>query len=86
MGITRPRPDGRVKKRGIIRPWGINDASNTKAFYLHDMPINQDAPEWNNYRLSMSRMKSIQDVSTPGEPLVIFQPMAWTTAIIGECS
>ena len=28
------------------------------------MPRNQDAPEWNNYRLSMSRMKSIQDVST----------------------
>jgi len=41
-----------------------NDAFNTKAFYLHDMPINQDAPEWNNYRLSMSRMKSVQDVST----------------------
>ena len=35
-----------------------------KAFYLHDMPINQDAPEWNNYRLSMSRMKSIRNVST----------------------
>jgi len=35
-----------------------------KAFYLHDMPVNQDAPEWNNYRLSMSRMTSIQDVST----------------------
>ena len=35
-----------------------------KAFYLHDMPINQDAPEWNNYRLSLSRMKSIRNVST----------------------
>ena len=35
-----------------------------KAFYLHDMPRNQDVPEWNNYRLSKSRMKSIQDVST----------------------
>ena len=41
-----------------------NDAFNTKALYLHDMPVNQDAPEWNNYRLSMFRMKSIQDVST----------------------
>ena len=41
-----------------------NDAFKLKPFYLHDMPINQDAPEWNNYRLSMSRMKSIQDVST----------------------
>ena len=28
------------------------------------MPRNQDVPEWNNYRLPMSRMKSIQDVST----------------------
>ena len=28
------------------------------------MPINQDAPEWNSYRLSMSRIKSIRDVST----------------------
>ena len=35
-----------------------------QAFYLHDMPRNQDVPEWNNYRLSKSRMKSIQDVST----------------------
>ena len=35
-----------------------------KAFYLHDMPINQDAPEWNLYRLSMSRMKSIRRIST----------------------
>ena len=35
-----------------------------KAFYLHDMPINQDAPEWNSYRLSMFRMKSIRDAST----------------------
>ena len=35
-----------------------------KAFYLHDMSINLDAPEWNSYRLSKSRMKSIQDVST----------------------
>ena len=26
--------------------------------------MNQDAPEWNNYRLPKSRMKSIQDVST----------------------
>ena len=41
-----------------------NDAFKSKAFYLHDMPNNQDAPEWNNYRLSVSRMKSIQDVST----------------------
>ena len=41
-----------------------NDAFKSKAFFLHDMPVNQDAPEWNNYRLSMSRMKSIQDVST----------------------
>ena len=73
------------KKRVLLDSRGINDAFNTKAFYLHDMPINQDAPEWNNYRLSMSCMKSIQDVSTPGEPLVIFRPMAWTTAIIREC-
>jgi len=28
------------------------------------MPINQDTPEWINYRLSMSRMKSIRNVST----------------------
>jgi len=36
----------------------------SKAFYLYDMPRNQDVPEWNNYRLSKSRIKSIQDVST----------------------
>jgi len=41
-----------------------NDDFQSKAFYLHDMPRNQDVPEWNNYRLSMSRIKSIQDVST----------------------
>ena len=41
-----------------------NYAFKSKMFYLHDKPINQDAPEWNNYRLSMSRMKSIRDVST----------------------
>ena len=39
-------------------------AFTSKAFYLHDMPINQDAPEWNNYRLSMSRMMFIQSTST----------------------
>jgi len=41
-----------------------NDDFQGKAFYLHDMPRNQNVPEWNNYRLSMSRMESIQDVST----------------------
>ena len=41
-----------------------NNAFKRKPFYLFDMPINQDAPEWNNYRLSMSRMKSIRNVST----------------------
>ena len=41
-----------------------NDAFKSKAFYLHDLPINQDVPEWNSYRLSMSRMKSIQTVAT----------------------
>ena len=41
-----------------------NDAFKSKAFYLLDVPINQDSPEWNNYRLSTSLMKSIQDVST----------------------
>ena len=35
-----------------------------KAFSLHDMPVNQDAPGWNRYRLSMSRMKSVRNVST----------------------
>ena len=41
-----------------------NDDFKHKAFYLHDMPRNQDVPEWNNFRLSMLRIKSIQDVST----------------------
>jgi len=41
-----------------------NGDFRNKAFYLYDMPRNQDVPEWNNYRLPMSRMKSIQDVST----------------------
>ena len=41
-----------------------NDVFKSKAVYLHDLPITQDVPEWNNYRLSMSLMKSIQDVST----------------------
>ena len=41
-----------------------NEAFKMKPFYLYDMPRNQNFPEWNNYRLSMSRMKSIQDVST----------------------
>ena len=41
-----------------------NDAFKSKAFFHYDMAINQDAPEWNSYRLSMSRMKSLQDVST----------------------
>lgn len=42
-----------------------NKVTFRKSFYLHDLPVNQDAPEWNSYRLSMSRMKSIQNVSTP---------------------
>ena len=41
-----------------------NDEFKYKPFFLHDMPINQEMPEWDSYRLSMSRMKSIQDVST----------------------
>ena len=41
-----------------------NGAFQSKPFYLYDMSINQDAPDWSKYRLSMSRMKSIQDVSS----------------------
>ena len=41
-----------------------NDPFKDKPFYLHDMPINQHAPEWNSYRLSMSRITSIQKFST----------------------
>ena len=41
-----------------------NDPFKEKPFYMHDMPINQDAPEWNSYRLSMSRITSIQKFST----------------------
>ena len=41
-----------------------NDAFRYKPFYLEDMPMNQEVPEWDSYRLSKSRMKSIQDVST----------------------
>ena len=50
----------------LIQSHSLNktDHFRHKAFYLHDMPINQDVPEWNNYRLSMSRLKSIQDAST----------------------
>ena len=42
-----------------------NKVACRKSFYLHDLPVNQDAPEWNRYSLSMSRMKSIQNFSTP---------------------
>ena len=48
-----------------------------KAFYLHDMPRNQDVPEWNNYRLSMSRSLSKMFQLTGG-PLTIFPWMALT--------
>ena len=41
-----------------------NETFKSKAFYLHDMPINQDAPEWEKYRMSMSRMKYICDSCT----------------------
>ena len=41
-----------------------NNAAFKKAFYLHDIPVNEDAPEWEKYRLSMLRMKSIRNVST----------------------
>ena len=41
-----------------------NGVFHDRPFFLHDLPINQDAPEWNSYRLSISRMKSIQTVST----------------------
>ena len=41
-----------------------NDEFKDKPFYLYDMPINQDAPEWDRYRLSLPRMKSIRNVST----------------------
>ena len=50
----------------LIQSYSLQNSSafKNKAFYLHDMPISQDAPEWSSYRLSMSRMKSIRDVST----------------------
>lgn len=50
----------------LIQSHSLNNnyAFKSKPFYLHDMPRNQDVPEWRNYRLSMSRMKFIQDVST----------------------
>ena len=50
-----------------------DDAFKSKAYYLHDMPINQDASEWNSYRLSLSRMKSIRDVSTHWRATCNFQ-------------
>ena len=40
------------------------DAFKGKAFYLHDLPTNEDAPGWTSYRLSMSRMQAIRNVST----------------------
>ena len=59
-----------------------NDGFQDKPFYLHDMPINQDVPEWNNYRLLiMSRMKSIRDVPLTGVPLVTFWLMGSIFAI-----
>lgn len=41
-----------------------NGAFVSKAFYLHDMPINQDAPKWGSYRLSLFRMRYIRDSCT----------------------
>ena len=41
-----------------------NSDFKSKPFFFYDMPINHDAPEWNTYRVSKSRMKSIRDVST----------------------
>ena len=41
-----------------------SEAFKSKPLYLYDMPINQDAPEWTNYRLSLPRMNAIRDVST----------------------
>lgn len=35
-----------------------------KPFYLYDLQINQDAHQWDNYRLSLSRMQSIRNTST----------------------
>lgn len=50
----------------LIQSHSLNNTADFrfKPFFLYDMPRNQDVPEWNNYRLPMSRMKSIQDVST----------------------
>ena len=33
-----------------------NAAFKHKAFYLHDMHVNQDTPEWNSYRLSIGTL------------------------------
>ena len=41
-----------------------SDAFKNKPLHLYDKPINQDAPEWTNYRLSLPRMNVIRDVST----------------------
>ena len=41
-----------------------NGAFTDKPFYLYNLPINQNTPEWSSYRLSMSRMKSIGNIST----------------------
>ncbi|XP_078377306.1 uncharacterized protein LOC144660521 [Oculina patagonica] len=50
----------------LIQSYSLENigAFKSKAFYLHDMPINQDAPEWDSYRLSMSRMRYIGNSST----------------------
>ena len=35
-----------------------------KPFYLYDLQINQDSHQWDNYRLSLSRMQSIRNTSS----------------------
>ena len=68
----------------LIQSYALKNITKfvSKAFYLHDMPINQDAPEWDSYRLSKHRMSYIGNSSTHWRATCNFSTVEWITEII----
>ena len=62
-----------------------NDAFKSLTFYLDDVPVNQDKPEWNNYRLSMFRIRSIRNIYTHWRATCNFPTAGVDIEITGEC-
>ena len=63
----------------------LRSFQNNIASCEHFGPINEDAPQWNNYRLLKSVWGPSGMFPLIGGPLAISRQLAWTTEIISVC-